>query len=170
MAQRMRLLRSFFGAAVIDEKLYAVGGAYGDNSVEKMNPSTGEWSFVAPMKTGRWDHCVVALNEKLYAIGGYNEKDDQYLRSVEVYDPTRDEWSESIPISIARNGAHAFVHGGEIFVAGGKTTGDKFVVSMEVFNLATNEWTPLPTTANLPFARADGGWATIDLPSKLDIF
>ena len=56
----MNTMRFTHGVAVVDGKLYAVGG-YTVSSVECFDPSTGVWSVVAPMSTTRRDLAVVAL-------------------------------------------------------------------------------------------------------------
>ena len=35
---------------------------------------------------------VVVSKNKIYAIGGFGGKDNQPLKSVQVYDPTTDKW------------------------------------------------------------------------------
>jgi N-acetylneuraminic acid mutarotase len=54
----MSTARSCYGVAVVDGKLYVVGGVDGSNtivsSVECLDPSTGQWSMMAgEMSTAR---------------------------------------------------------------------------------------------------------------------
>jgi N-acetylneuraminic acid mutarotase len=53
----MSTARGGHGVAVVDGKVYAVGGMNADedplSSVECFDPSTGQWSVVAPMSTAR---------------------------------------------------------------------------------------------------------------------
>jgi len=66
--------RSFFGMAALCAKLYAAGGADGDDnaqrSVEAFDPKTNTWTTVAPMNTARKEFSLTAAQGKLYAIGG----------------------------------------------------------------------------------------------------
>ncbi len=57
----------------LDGKLYVVGGYDGKkclDSVERYNPATNEWVFVAPMAVRRRGCVVVVLHERLYVMGG----------------------------------------------------------------------------------------------------
>jgi len=74
------------GVSSLEGPLYAVGGHDGWsylNSVERWDPITRQWSFVAPMNTQRSTVGVAALNGKLYAVGGRDGS--SCLRSVECY-------------------------------------------------------------------------------------
>ena len=111
--------RSEHGVAVLDGKLYAVGG-FGDDgglsSVEQYDPATNAWEAVASMVTPRENHAVAVLDGKLYAVGGYN---GGYLTSVERYDPATDAWEAVAPMATARyNLNHAVAAlDGKLYVA-----------------------------------------------------
>ena len=73
------------GVAALDNRIYVTGG-YGEDyqpmsSVNCYDPDTNTWSQLANMNNARWNHSLVSLQGRLYAIGG-NDVD-----SVEVYDP-----------------------------------------------------------------------------------
>jgi kelch-like protein 17 (actinfilin)/kelch-like protein 20 len=92
--------------AVVDGKIYAVGG-YDDtettvSSVECLDPSTEQWSPMAPMGTARYNHGVAVVDGKLYAVGGYDDTGTT-LSSVECFDPSTGHWSAVVPMSTARN-------------------------------------------------------------------
>ena len=78
-----------------DNKIYVIGGYGGaDNSclsaAECLDPETGKWEQLPPMKEARRALTAVALPDGVYAIGGYNGKD--YVRSVEKFDFFKSEW------------------------------------------------------------------------------
>jgi len=105
--------RSRPGVAVLDGKLYAVGGRNDDedalSSVERYDPATNAWEAVAPLAAARGFLDVAVLDGKLYAVGGYND-DDGSLSSVERYDPAlRDAWEAVAPM---RDGAGLSRRGG----------------------------------------------------------
>ena len=67
------------GVAVIENLVYAVGGSNRDdgtrsnlNSMERYNPEKDEWEDMAPMHRSRGAASVTALNNCLYAVGGYD--------------------------------------------------------------------------------------------------
>ena len=70
--------RNSHGAAVIDGKLYVVGGAAksGDLKLDTLvyDPATDRWHALPPLPTPRRDLSVVAVGKTLYAIGGFDNK------------------------------------------------------------------------------------------------
>ena len=67
------------GVAVIENLVYAVGGSNRDdgtrsnlNSMERYNPEKDEWEDMPPMHRSRGAASVTALNNCLYAVGGYD--------------------------------------------------------------------------------------------------
>ena len=80
-------------AAVVDGKLYVMGGHDGRNqlsSVERYDPAKNAWEAVAPMSTARFALAAAVFDGKLYVMGGYDGRNG--LSSVERYDPARNEW------------------------------------------------------------------------------
>ena len=130
------------GMAVLDDKLYAVGG-YNDghlSSVERYDPAVGAWEAVAQMARARNSHAVAVLDGKLYAVGGCNN-DDGYLTSVERYDPAANAWEAVAPLATAREQSGAAVLDGAIYVVAG--CNDDHVdplSSVERYDPAVNEW------------------------------
>ena len=84
----MAVERRALAVAVLDGKLYAMGGqddGYNAlSSVERYEAATNAWEAVAPMAEARFYHAVAVLDGKLYAVGGFN---NGFLSSVERYDP-----------------------------------------------------------------------------------
>ena len=94
--------RAIVGVAVLDGKLYAVGGYNNGvlSSVERYDPALDVWEVVAPMAEARYKLAVAVLDGKLYAVGGYN--DHGFLTSVERYDPAANTWEAVAPLTTAR--------------------------------------------------------------------
>ena len=119
----MASARDSHATAVLDGRLYAVGGSGGsDNdeaslsSVERYDPATNAWEAVAPMATAREGHAMAVLDGKLYAVGGYSFFNDGHLSSVERYDPALDAWEAMVPMVTARRVA---VLDGKVYAVGG---------------------------------------------------
>lgn len=77
------------GTAMIGGKIYAISGQDQPYSylakVESYNPVTNTWLVgCADIPTARQSFSVVAVNNKIYAIGGF---DGGRLNTVEVYVP-----------------------------------------------------------------------------------
>ena len=97
--------------AVLDGKLYAVGGGNDDDgylsSVERYDPALDAWEAVAPMAEAREAHAVAVLDGKLYSVGGYDDGGDNRISSVERYDPSVGAWEAVAPMAAARVKAFA---------------------------------------------------------------
>jgi len=84
--------RWYLTSAVVNGKIYAIGGAvypFGVSSsflhtVEIFDPATNTWTEGPSMPTGRDELSSAIVNGKIYAIGGYNG--DNELNTVEVLD------------------------------------------------------------------------------------
>ena len=72
----MNAARHSMGVAVLDVKMYAVGGYDGVDtlsSLECFDPLMGQWSMIlAAMNTARHSRGVAVLEWKMYAVGGYD--------------------------------------------------------------------------------------------------
>ena len=87
------VLRLGFGPRLI----YIVGGrGNGDTNlrkVERYNPQNDSWTQLASMMFQRYEHSCVALEGKLYAVGGSSAVHlGPPLDTAEVYDPQTDGW------------------------------------------------------------------------------
>jgi len=130
-----------FAAVEADNgKIYVIGGENSTsalNTVEEYDPVNDRWTVKASMNANRSGLRAVALNGKIYAIGGRNE---DTLNSVEVYDPVNDSWTMlQSPMYQKRSDFGVSVVNGKIYVAGGKL-GSEAIDSVEVFDPATGKW------------------------------
>jgi len=141
----MPTARTDFGAAVVNSKIYAIGGnSAALPTVEEYDPSTNQWATKAPMPTGRNGLAVGVVNNKIYAIGGYNAG---YLTTVEEYDPSTDTWTTKSPMPTGRWRLAAGVVNSKIYAIGGENAGGA-LTTVEEYNPSTDSWTaksPMPT-------------------------
>ena len=71
----MSTARSTVGVAVLNGRLYAVGGRDGSSclrTVECYDPHTNKWTSCAPMARRRGGVGVGVVNGFLYAVGGHD--------------------------------------------------------------------------------------------------
>ena len=85
----MPAARSGFGVAVVDGKIYAIGGAGCVNATEMYDPTTNTWHTKASMPTPRSGFGIAVVENKIYVIGG-STGDYTYTNVNEVYDPATD--------------------------------------------------------------------------------
>lgn len=93
-----------FGVAVIEDKLYIVGGRDGLktlNTVECFDPKKKSWNLMPPMSTHRHGLGVGVLEGPMYAVGGHDGW--SYLNTVERWDPQARQWSFVAPMSTSRS-------------------------------------------------------------------
>jgi len=160
------------GAAVVDGKVYVVGGmavhpgsknttvniGAGDTprrsvaTVEEYDIGSGKWHERTPMPTPRHHLEVMAVNRKIYAIGGRQGlavSGVGYTDAVEEYDPATDNWGVSrARMPVAREDMSWGVYDGRIYVIGGgfRSTFTSFdsVREMDAYEPAANQWFVLP--------------------------
>jgi hypothetical protein len=69
----MQVARGSLGVAVVDGKIYAIGGISDDGVVgvnEEYDPETDMWVFKKSMPTPRESFAIVSCQGKIYCIGG----------------------------------------------------------------------------------------------------
>ncbi|XP_050406648.1 kelch-like protein 18 [Patella vulgata] len=140
IAEAMSTMRSRVGVAVLDGKLYAIGGNDGAerlNTVEVFEPEKKQWRKVAPMNCKRSAQGAAALNGQLYVCGGYDGVSS--LKSVEIYDPKTDVWAMITQMQKLRSAAGLAVLHGEIYACGGHD-GLSIYDSVELYNTAKGTW------------------------------
>ena len=106
-------------------------------------PFTPEaWTTETVMKTPRTGHVTVAVNNKIYAIGGQVATTGAASNAVEEYDPVTKVWTTKSNTNFtARSHAAATVYSGKIYVLGGTTDGTNPVTKNEMYDPATDTWT-----------------------------
>jgi len=156
----MPTARSGLGVAVVDGKIYAIGGQNGEgvlNITEEYDPVTNEWTSKTSMPTARSDFGIAVYQNKIYVIGGTIGSGiavgESLLTGVtEVYDPATDTWETRTSMPTQRQGLEANVVSDRIYLIGGVRYVGGFLHQEfhenEVYDPATDSWTtkaPIPT-------------------------
>ena len=147
--QSMPTPRSGLGVAVVNGKIYAIGGDGGSSVTEEYDPITDTWTAKKSMPTGRGRFGVAVYQNKIYIMGGATASG--FTAANEVYDPLTDTWEGKTPIPKgSRAELAASVVNGKIYVVGGYFFGAFLVSSnvLEVYDPETDTWTtktPMPT-------------------------
>jgi len=111
--------------------------------------ASGTWTTKAPMSIPRDRAAAVALDGKVYVIGGANSSGA--LASMEVYDPATNTWTTKASMPGPKSEPGAAVANGRIYVVGPPDN------QLYEYNPATNTWAikaPLPATPAGPVAVA----------------
>ncbi|XP_034382092.1 kelch-like protein 42 [Cyclopterus lumpus] len=131
-----------YGSAVLDNYLFIVGGyrtsSQEVSAVHCYNPCRNEWNQVAPLNQKRSNFKLLAVQGKMYAVGG------QSLGTVECYSPEQDWWTcvSSMPDPLAEFSACECR--GMIYVMGGYTARDRNT-SVLRYCPASDTWTVFRT-------------------------
>jgi N-acetylneuraminic acid mutarotase len=154
----MQVARSSLGVAVVNEKIYAMGG-FVENGVvtgtnEEYNPASDTWTFKTPMPTPRGGFAIAVCQNKIYCIGGYANGSSTGIN--EVYDLVTDSWESKASMPTARWALQANVVNGKIYLIGGyvpddSAFGHSISALNEVYDPATDSWitkTPMPTATS----------------------
>ncbi|XP_017287502.1 kelch-like protein 33 [Kryptolebias marmoratus] len=124
------------GVAVMNGRLYAVGGCYfyaKDNmmkSAYSYDPVMDSWKRLADMNESKSNFSLVVHQDQLYAIGGDKEININ-TDTVEMYKPDIDSWSFVRPLDQALSGYAVTAINEQIFISGGFNC--KFVCLVSMF-------------------------------------
>ena len=158
-------------ACEIDGKIYVMGGGPSGSRDEPPSPSattlkvytlaSDSWTLKANMPTIRTELSAVAVNGKIYVMGGVARSSgwywdlaeataDELVSAVEVYDPETDTWTRKTDMPTARCGMGTVVVAGKIYTIGGLAANGKIMNVVEVYDPGTDTWTQ---KADMPTAR-----------------
>jgi N-acetylneuraminic acid mutarotase len=144
--------RSQVSACTVKGKIYAIGGSSGPSTgwtpvanVDIYDPATDSWTKGADFPNARTEIGLVAVNDKIYAIGGIDGK-SAASKSVDIYDPASNSWSKGADMITARGTMPACALDGKIYVFGGSNGGASnwnHYASAEMYDIATNSWSAI---------------------------
>lgn len=115
------------------------------------------WSTVQDIPTPRWGLSVVAVDDKIYAIGGVVEG-DSVVATMEIFDPSTNTWTTGVDMPTAVLLPASAVIDGKIYIAGGINWKITFS-TLNVFDPSTDTWTSL---TDMPSPRHSAGGAGFD--------
>ena len=154
----MPTARFALSTSVVNGKIYAIGGdrrcsgRFADltSTVEAYDPATNAWTKKADMPTARNNFTAIALNGKIYAIGGWNGQNGGtgVISTVEAYDT-----GVSIQVTVISPQQGSVIGGDPIALAGSRfpldavvTIGGQPLINLQVTDGLISGLTP-PGTA-----------------------
>lgn len=160
-AAPMPTKRTEVAAAVLDGKIYVVGGfekpSLGNvmnfaitRSVDMYDPATDRWTAKAPLPVGLHHVGIGVAHGRVYVIGGYSKSGLSVwnpVATVYAHDPAMDSWIERALMPTARGALSVTEHDGKLYAIGGYDRKANNV-QVEVYDPVQNVWTtaaPLPT-------------------------
>jgi N-acetylneuraminic acid mutarotase len=155
----MPTARGGLGVAVVNGKIYAIGGLNNDTQLgitEEYNPVTDTWTPKTPMPTPRSGFAIAVYQNKIYCIGGTTGDSENFVSGftgvTEVYDPASDTWETKVPMPTPRADLCVNIVNGKIYCIGGKKywgvdSEYQELNVTEVYDPARNSWatkSPMP--------------------------
>jgi hypothetical protein len=156
--------RAAHAVVATDTAIYALAGTgQGGAPVLDVERFDGErWTVETTLPgRGRNAPAAVALDGRIFLIGGFDTTSNTPLERVDIYDPSMRAWSEATPLPSPRGGHAAAVLGGRIHVLGGGNS-QSTLADHDAYDPDTRTWTAL---AALP--RAEGSPAAVVHDGKL---
>jgi N-acetylneuraminic acid mutarotase len=171
--------RTSFGIAVIENKIYIIGGTIGFNSTTQevitcsfnqvYDPITDSWETKEPMPTNRSQLDANVVDGKIYLIGG--RTGGQYTTAAlnQVYDPKTDTWTTKEPIPYPVVEYASAVVDGKIYVIGGQ---DEFNNPMnldltQIYDPETDTWIFGTSIPNVVWQAAAGATTGEMAPKRI---
>lgn len=143
-------------AVALNGVVYAIGGHdglrnLGLKSVEKYDPVSDQWDYIAPMDEQRSFASATIMGNKILVVGGTGDR-FLPLSNCELYDPSTDVWS-LLPaeLNVPRSNAAVGKAKKKIFVFGGTYT-NGIVECYDKDKEAWGEIGRIPTTMNVSHA------------------
>ncbi|XP_017073788.1 kelch-like protein 26 isoform X2 [Drosophila eugracilis] len=149
-----------FGTAVLNNKLFIVGGAYDVCLKEYIHPFgfcycplRNTWMTIAPIQLDRCRFSLNAVgNKHLYAVGGILDDDNiedalRMISNVERYDIAQNVWTYMPSLQENRSQHAGVVVDDKLYISGGIHLAN-ILASMWVFDTKTELWkelAPMPT-------------------------
>ncbi|NNC01667.1 hypothetical protein HJC10_02200 [Corallococcus exiguus] len=122
-----------------DGRVLVAGGSNGttssSNHAEIWSPTTGTWTTVASMNTGRNGHTLQLLSSGKVLVTGY-------ATAAELYDPAANTWTNTGATAVQHFSAPSVTRpDGTILMAGGSYN----TMQVELFSPATSTWSTVGT-------------------------
>jgi N-acetylneuraminic acid mutarotase len=137
-------------AASLNGQVYLAGGhTFGRDSMRLFRLDGDHWTELAAMHYARGGHALVAVQGKLFALGGNSARGN--VGPIEAFDPAANVWTVLSSLPVPRNHVSGFVLGNRACVAGGRSP---TTARVDCVDAGDGSWSRLP---DLPRATSGGG-------------
>ncbi|MFQ5779448.1 MAG: Kelch repeat-containing protein [Nitrospiria bacterium] len=160
--------------ALVEGEVYIIGGHHPDATAggpqtdpafsfsERWDFKSDRWEEISPMPTPRFAASAVAINNRLWVLGGVAAVSEGFHEYdvIEIFAPQEGKWhpaSMTLPWPSAGQGACLLDN--RLYILGGFREGEGIGAHGAVNDLAQKPWSALPP---MPEARAAMGVAVID--------
>ena len=182
LAEPMITNRFDVAVAVLQGKLYAIGGYCAENQLENLaivevfEPELKKWKRICSTSKPKYGLRSAVLNNRLYVYGCST---DEEFYTIERYDPKLDVWIMVSSMKKRRYAAGVTAFNGGIVVAGGDN-GFRACDSVEFYDTQKDSWTKIASmndrrcrlglSALNGLLYAVGGYDSIDFLSTVECY
>ena len=141
-----------FATCAYGNAIFVSGGSGKLNGLMYFQSVQNKWFVCETLLMGRRRHSMVAVEDSLYVLGGYNDTltdGEKTLASIEEFNITMGQWQLAGYLTMPIRSASASVVKGDVFVYGGITMNDAEIQSIQCFNIRSRTTT---VVSNLPFS------------------
>jgi|GEM_PF-641979 len=153
--------REGLAMAEVNGRIYAFGGKTDNgeylNTVSEYDYIEDKWTENTSnqMQTGKSDFAIAATDNDVYIFGGFDG--EEYLDTVEKYNPSLEKFTNIPSMPTARSGAKAVLIEDKIYVVGGHNESG-YLNTIEVYDTENSTWTTIDDNTITP--RSDFGMAS----------
>lgn len=147
--------RHHTAAAALDGAVYVSGGSrtldrpwQASASFWRLEPTANEWQVLPEMSAPRWGHRMVALDKRLYVVGGQGGGSE-----VLIYEPGQG-WSEGAPMPVPRDHLSVVAVDGLIWAIGGRSP--ESLARVDIYDPVQDEWRDGPGLPEVTSGAAEG--------------
>ncbi|KAH8303413.1 kelch-like protein 26 [Drosophila kikkawai] len=165
--------RSQHAGVVVGDKLYISGGIYLADILASMwcfDTTTEHWQELAPMPTPCCDHVLVAIDNRIYACGGWHESLTEsrvLVQHIYAYDIESNAWSVETQIPAPKFYSGVTVMNRTIFFVGGLDSTesiDRASSETMAYDLDNKDWWHRKDSWDTPNAVWESTCAAIYVP------
>ena len=141
--------RASFGAVVLDDVAYVIGGFNAFGPIDLVESYTEETGTIerTPLSMARGGLAAAAVQGGILAMGG-RKANNQVVSTVDRYDPVLDDWEPQASMGTPRESFAAVSVGNAVYVFGGRDNTGATLATVEMYTSATVQPPALTAPAN----------------------
>nr|KAG5688159.1 hypothetical protein BaRGS_028452 [Batillaria attramentaria] len=132
-----------FASTVWKHDIYVSGGSRAPGSLMVYKPHENNWHELKGLPVGREDHAMVAVDNKLFLLGGrkVSRQGHELVSEIGVYNIEDGTWEKAGDLLIAVESAPAVSVGGKLYLLGGRNGKGRSVRAVQCLDIESGHVT-----------------------------